>query len=58
MYDLDGEVDLLRPFVILNGLSDLYKWWYVHIKCLTGSSYLILYELCGSLVYYTLQLNN
>ena len=32
IYDLGCEVDLLRPFVVLNGPPDLYKWRYARVN--------------------------
>jgi hypothetical protein len=32
MYDLGYEVDLLRPFVVLNWLSGLYEWRYARVN--------------------------
>jgi hypothetical protein len=38
-YDLGCEVDLLRPFVVLNGLLGLYKWQYAHVNVLYRDSH-------------------
>jgi hypothetical protein len=38
-YDLGCEVDLLRPFVVLNGLPGLYKWRYTHVNVFNGDSH-------------------
>jgi hypothetical protein len=34
-YDLSCDVDLLRPFVVLNGLPGLYKRRYARVNVLT-----------------------
>jgi hypothetical protein len=36
MYDLGCKVDLLRLFVVLNGLPGLYKWRYVRVNVFNG----------------------
>ena len=36
MYDLGCEVDLLRPFEVLNGLPGLYEWWYARVNVFNG----------------------
>ena len=39
MYDLGCEVDLLRPFVVLNGLPGLYKWRYARVNVFNGDNH-------------------
>ena len=39
MYDLGYEVDLLRPFVVLNGLPGLYKWRYARVNVFNGDNH-------------------
>jgi hypothetical protein len=38
-YDLGCEVDLLRPFVVLNRLPGLYKWWYARVNMFNEDSH-------------------
>ena len=36
MYDLGCEIDLLRPFEVLNGLLGLYEWRYARVNVFNG----------------------